>query len=71
MNSVRFEVYRTWNDEWSWRLLAANGKPIAQGHEHRLKRNAVRAVRLLRNLFDIATPIVEVKDGAREVDRGA
>lgn len=46
--SVYFEVYAS-KDGWRWRLVAGNGKIIADsGEAYASKRNAKRAVRSIR-----------------------
>lgn len=43
MKQPRFQVYEG-KDGWRWRLVAANGRVIAQGEGHTRKRDAERAV---------------------------
>lgn len=45
MKSARFEVYQDVSDQWRWRLVAVNGRIIAQGESHSRKRDAHRARR--------------------------
>jgi uncharacterized protein YegP (UPF0339 family) len=40
----RFEIFRNVNNEYSWRLRAANGEIIASGEEYVTKEAARRAV---------------------------
>lgn len=46
---MKFEIYRTSNKQWRWRLRASNGKLIANaGESYRRKIDCMRAIRLVR-----------------------
>jgi uncharacterized protein YegP (UPF0339 family) len=44
MKTPVFEVYQDHKKAWRWRLVAGNGRIIAQGESHPNKANAERAV---------------------------
>lgn len=45
MKSARFEVYQDKKKGWRFRLIAANGRIIAQGESHTRERDAWRAAK--------------------------
>jgi len=43
---MRFEIFKDRKGEWRWRLIARNGRIVADGAEgYASKRNALRAVK--------------------------
>jgi uncharacterized protein YegP (UPF0339 family) len=49
MAETHFDVYRDTNREWRWRLVAANGEPIAASGEGYVRRSdALAAVQLVK-----------------------
>lgn len=42
MKSSKFVVYKA-KDGWRWSLRASNGRKVAQGEAHTLRKDAVRA----------------------------
>jgi uncharacterized protein YegP (UPF0339 family) len=48
---LRFEVFKARNDLWHWRLIAANGRTIADsGEGYASEYNAVRAAKRTKDL---------------------
>lgn len=46
---MKFEIYRTRNKQWRWRLRAANGKLIANaGESYRRRIDCMRAIGLVK-----------------------
>ena len=46
---MRFEVYEDSEGQWRWRLIAGNGRVVADSAEgYARKRNAVRAAQAVR-----------------------
>jgi uncharacterized protein YegP (UPF0339 family) len=57
---VKIEVYQDRAELWRWRLVAANGRIVADsGEGYSRRRDALRAVRTFRGLAWRA-PVVEV-----------
>lgn len=48
MKQPRFEVYPDKAEGYRWRLVAANGRVLAQGEAHTRERDAWRAVDTVR-----------------------
>jgi uncharacterized protein YegP (UPF0339 family) len=54
MAATYFDVYRDANREWRWRLVAANGEPIAASGEGYVRRvDALAAVRMVNGAGDV------------------
>ncbi len=53
MRLPKFTVYRA-ADGWRWRLVAANGRVLAQGEAHTRERDAWRAVETVREAAALA-----------------
>jgi len=47
MNRPKFEVYEA-QDGWRWRLLASNGRTLCTGEAHTRRRDALRAMKTVR-----------------------
>lgn len=68
MKSARFEVYQDKKKGWRFRLVAANGRIIAQGESHSRKADAWRAVETLVKTAPMAkygqagSEVIEVTD---------
>lgn len=52
---MRFEYFKATNDNWYWRLKAANGEIIAQSEGYTTKANALHAIGLVKAA--VAAPI--------------
>lgn len=58
---LKIEMYKDRRGQWRWRMLARNGKVIADSAESYSKRgNVVRAARSVRQSL---ANIVDIKDG--------
>lgn len=56
---LRFEIYQSRDTQWRWRLVARNGRIIADsGESYVTENNAVRAARRTRMLASDA-PLVK------------
>ena len=53
MRLPKFTVYQS-ADGWRWRLVAANGRVLAQGEANTRERNAWRAVETVREAAALA-----------------
>ena len=53
MRLPKFSVYQA-TDGWRWRLVAANGRVLAQGEAHTRERDAWRAVETVREAAALA-----------------
>lgn len=57
----RFEVFQDEAGEWRWRLVAANGEPLATSEGYTRKGDAIRAVGDLREaVSEAAVQVYEV-----------
>lgn len=57
----RFEVFQDDAGEWRWRLVAANGEPLATSEGYTQKGDAIRGVSDLRHaVAESATQVYEV-----------
>jgi len=54
MRLPKFEVYQAANSQWAWRLKSANGEIVAQGETYKTKAGALRGVKAVTRLADIA-----------------
>lgn len=46
---MKFEVFRSRNKQWRWRLLASNGKVIANsGESYRRRIDCLAAIKLVK-----------------------
>lgn len=54
MKSARFEVYQDKKKGWRFRLIAANGRIIAQGEAHTREADAWRAVEVVKKTINKA-----------------
>lgn len=51
-NKLKFVVYRGLNRDWYWRLVAGNGKIIAQGEGYKRKVDLMSTIQLIRDVKD-------------------
>ena len=52
MNKLRFEYYQDASGEWRWRLVARNGRIVADsGEGYSSKAKCLRAINKLRDSF--------------------
>lgn len=58
MKSARFEVYQEKKKGWRFRLIAANGRIIAQGESHTREQDAWRAVKTVQKAVRATVPPV-------------
>lgn len=47
---MRFDIYRNIRGEWSWRLIASNGKIVAVAGEGYKRRSTM--IKTMRRVFD-------------------
>lgn len=52
MKRAKFEVYEDVGGEWRWRLVAKNGRVLAQGESHTRKPDAERATRTVQEAVE-------------------
>lgn len=56
MKSPRFDVYQDRKGEWRWRLLAGNGRTVADsGEGYKTKQGVQRAIDMVRRLAVVAS----------------
>lgn len=63
MKTARFVVYKDKKGQWRWRLVAANGRVLAQGEGHSRKTSALRSVEAVKKaIFSMETPRISIKN---------
>ena len=56
---MKFELYKDGNNQWRWRLKAANGRIIADSAEAYVNRqDCVNGIKLVQDSAD--APIIEI-----------
>lgn len=68
---MRFEVFKSKNQKWHWRLVAQNGRIIADGGQgYSTRQNARRAVSNLQDNLDAIRladlEVVSIKPGRKK-----
>lgn len=53
---MEFQIYKTRNKQWAWRLRADNGEIIAQGESYKRRKDAFGAIDLVKST-NKATPV--------------
>lgn len=68
MKSARFEVYQDKKKGWRFRLVAANGRIIAQGESHTREKDAWRATKAVEKAIFSMFDQVHIRLAQKQLD---
>ena len=62
---MKFQIFKTNNGQWAFRLKASNGRTLAHSETYKQKASAMRAIQIIR--FDAQRAEIELPPKTKKV----